>query len=240
MTNAPPDTVFFDAGYTLIEPWPGIGDVYARVAADFGAEAEGAELSIAFRRSWRDARAAAGGGGAPYGRTDAEARAFWYPVVRETFRLAGYRPPQDPGYYPAVYDEFATARCWRVFPDVDAALRLVAEAGARTAVLSNWDARLHPVLEALGLAERFHATVVSCDVGAEKPDPAIYREAARRLGARRPAIIGDEPDADGHGALAAGWAQCLVLRGGRAAPEGLRAAPTLDGAVRVLLGSGAP
>ncbi|MEU8181314.1 HAD-IA family hydrolase [Micromonospora sp. NPDC049044] len=54
------------------------------------------------------------------------------------------------------------------------------------------------------LAQRFDVTVFSCEVGLAKPDPAIYRLAAERLGVS-PAecvFVGDGADAELAGAAA--------------------------------------
>lgn len=56
------------------------------------------------------------------------------------------------------------------------------------------------------LAERLDAAVFSCDVGVAKPDPAIYRAAAERLGAdpAECAFVGDGADGELAGAAAVG------------------------------------
>ena len=36
-------------------------------------------------------------------------------------------------------------------------------------VISNWDDRLRPLLQVLGLEERFDSIVISCEVGDSKP-----------------------------------------------------------------------
>jgi len=61
-----------------------------------------------------------------------------------------------------------------------AAVRAVRAAGVRTALVSNsWGRSGFPVEE---LAELFDEVVISGEVGLRKPDPAIYRLAAERLG----------------------------------------------------------
>ena len=49
--------------------------------------------------------------------------------------------------------------------------------GLYVGVISNWDNRLRPLLAAIGLAGRVDSITVSCEVGAEKPDAAIFRAA---------------------------------------------------------------
>jgi putative hydrolase of the HAD superfamily len=67
-------------------------------------------------------------------------------------------------------------------PSILTAAERARGAGVRTAVLSNsWG--LHPFdpYTHWGLAERFDAMVLSEHTGTRKPDPAIYKLAARRL-----------------------------------------------------------
>lgn len=261
--HRPPRFVFFDAGFTLLEPWPGVGFHYAGCARDWGAAAsevpDDASLDRGFRIAWKAVRAReAPGNPVPYGRAYREARSFWDDVVRETFRAAGGAAPEREEFFADIFERFAHAPCWRLYPDVAPALAMLRSAAIPWGILSNWDSRLHTVVaEFPGLAEAA-AVVISAEAGAEKPAARIFeagaaaartRCAAGRAGAAGTdapgpsdfALIGDEPEADGHGAIAAGWQQCLVLRdagtrsGPRTAPPGLRHAATLDAAVAHLL-----
>lgn len=56
--------------------------------------------------------------------------------------------------------------------------------GLRVVLVSNATSRLPRDLDRLGIANAFDAVVASCDVGAVKPQAAMYREALRRAGAR--------------------------------------------------------
>ncbi len=60
---------------------------------------------------------------------------------------------------------------------------------------------------------------------AGKPEPAMYRHAAARVGASRPLVVGDRLDTDLGGARAAGYPGLLVLTGVSTALDALRAAP---------------
>jgi putative hydrolase of the HAD superfamily len=84
---------------------------------------------------------------------------------------------------------------------VDAVHRLRAR-GLSVAVVSNWDISLHERLAPLGVP-----VVTSAEVGARKPDPAVFRLSLERLGVapERTLHVGDS-DADEEGARAAGIA----------------------------------
>jgi len=62
-------------------------------------------------------------------------------------------------------------------------------------------------------------------VSAGKPEPAMYRHAAARVGAERPLVVGDRLDTDLGGARAADIPGLLVLTGVSTALDALRAAP---------------
>ena len=84
-----------------------------------------------------------------------------------------------------------------------AAVERLAAQGLALAVVSNWDVGLREKLGAL--ASRFGCVVTSAEVGAPKPDPAVFAAALERLGVEsaRALHIGDE-QGDEDGARAAG------------------------------------
>jgi HAD superfamily hydrolase (TIGR01450 family) len=57
-----------------------------------------------------------------------------------------------------------------------------------------------------------------------KPEPALFHQAARRVGARRPVVVGDRLDTDIEGAVRAGMDSVLVLTG-VSGPQDVLAAP---------------
>jgi FMN phosphatase YigB (HAD superfamily) len=69
----------------------------------------------------------------------------------------------------------------------------------------------------------FQHVIASCDSGSAKPDPAIFREAARRLGLANHEIlhVGDRWELDVAGALGAGFGAALYNGLWRQYPEGL-------------------
>jgi putative hydrolase of the HAD superfamily len=118
---------------------------------------------------------------------------------------------------------------FRPYPEVPDALRALREAGARLVVASNWDVSLHEVLDRTGLAPLVDGAVSSAEVGAAKPDPALFAAALEVAGAEpgEALHVGDSPEADVAGARAAGIEPVLVVRSG-AAPAGVRTVRSLD------------
>ncbi len=206
--NAPIDrftgirAVSFDVGGTLLEPWPSVGHVYAEVARAHGvAQATARVLNQRFRQAWKRRPQ-------PH-----HTRVQWQGLVDEVFAgLAGPLPSQV--FFAELYDRFSRTVSWRVFPDVLPTLDFLQSRRLPLAIISNWDERLRPLLEALGLSRRFSTLVISCEVGAAKPSPVIFREAARRLRLPPKAIlhVGDSEQDDLMGARAAGFRALQIAR----------------------------
>ena len=106
---------------------------------------------------------------------------------------------------------FISDEKWAVFPQAQAALQTVADAGWRNAILSNHVPELDRIVNQLNLGEHVHAIFTSAVVGWEKPNPKIFQHAAQAMG--QPArmwMVGDNPVADIQGAEAVGIPAFLV------------------------------
>jgi putative hydrolase of the HAD superfamily len=108
---------------------------------------------------------------------------------------------------------------FHAYPEVPGVLRELRAAGWRLVVVSNWDVSLHERLEETGLAELVDGAVASAELGAAKPDPAIFARGLELAGAAAADAwhVGDSPEADVAGARAAGLRPVLVARGGEPA-----------------------
>ena len=104
---------------------------------------------------------------------------------------------------------------WRQSRDLLSRLR----GRARLGVVSNYYGNLDVQLDEAGLSPLLDAVVESVHVGLAKPDPAIYRLAAERLGVapRDVVMIGDNFDRDCRAAKQAGM-RAVWLRRDRAEP----------------------
>jgi putative hydrolase of the HAD superfamily len=126
---------------------------------------------------------------------------------------------------------------FRPYPEVPGVLAALRDAGARLVVVSNWDVSLHDALADTGLAPLVDGAVSSAEVGARKPDPAIFAVALGLAGvpASEAIHVGDSPEADVAGARAAGIEPILVVRDPAAAPPAPGAAErSARGAVRMV------
>ena len=102
----------------------------------------------------------------------------------------------------------------RLYDDSLEVVRALRAAGVPTALVSNCSHNTRPIVDRLGLEREFDALVLSFEVGAMKPDPAIYREALSRLGDPDPArsVFVDDQVRYCDGAAAVGLQTFLILR----------------------------
>jgi putative hydrolase of the HAD superfamily len=229
--------VLFDAGGTLIEADPPVGEVYAGTARRHGIEVSPVEAAESFSRVWRRLHDGASSH-LVYGTSDLESRKWWRRVVDESFRPFG--EPDDPAaLFEELYLYFAMPEAWRVYPEVESALDELRADGLALAIVSNWDRRLRKVLEDLGLARKVDAVIISSEIGAEKPHLRIFAAGLEALGARpgEAVHVGDMPAEDVAGAMEAGLGAILVDRANGAAadvPEGVPRVGGIDEVVRIL------
>jgi len=108
------------------------------------------------------------------------------------------------------------------FPDAAPALAALRAAGLRLAIVSNWDCSLRGVLGELGLAGAVDAIIVSAEVGAPKPDAAIFLAALDELrrGPAEAVFVGDSLETDVLGARVAGLRGLLLERNGATVAPG--------------------
>ena len=194
--------VTFDVGGTLIQPWPSVGRVYAEVAEQHGVKNLSPEkLNKKFATAWRAKM--------NFQHTHED----WADLVDQTFAgLCEPRPSRT--FFPAIYQRFAELSAWRMYDDVLPALDTLASKGIPLAVISNWDARLRPLLQQFRLDRYFEIIIVSCEVGFAKPSPVIFEHAAKKLGIAPEHIVhvGDSAKEDVAGATAAGVGALLIDR----------------------------
>jgi HAD superfamily hydrolase (TIGR01509 family) len=110
-----------------------------------------------------------------------------------------------------LYGRVIDPSSWTPYPDTAEVLKGLHRQGIKTAVVSNIAFDVRPAFDAIGVADYLDEVVLSYEVGAVKPDAAIFEAALTRLGvdAERAVMIGDSDEADG-GARAIGCGFALV------------------------------
>lgn len=110
--------------------------------------------------------------------------------------------------------ERAMADSVRLYDDSLEVVRALRARGVPSALVSNCSHNTRPIVDRLGLEREFDTVVLSFEVGAMKPDPAIYREALTRLGDPDPArsVFVDDQVRYCDGAAAVGLQTFLILR----------------------------
>jgi putative hydrolase of the HAD superfamily len=221
--SAQPNAVLLDAMGTLLTfepPAPLLREqLRRRTGADPGEAAAAAAIraEIAYYRAHLDE-----------GR-DAASLAGLRRRCAEAMRPVLSAPARDaPGEL--LTDALLASLRFAAYPDAAPALRRLRARGLRLVVVSNWDVSLHERLAETGLAELVDGAIASAEAASAKPDGEIFRRALAiaGVGAGEAWHVGDSPEADVEGALAAGILPVLLDRDGSgAAPEGVTVVRTL-------------
>ena len=207
--------VFFDAVGTLFRVRETVGAIYSSVAKPYGGRLSPADLDEGFREGFsRIARL-------DYSKHARETwdpleKRWWYDLVKDVFTHAGELPTPFESYFQDVYESFENYENWILYPEVPETLRLLKDEGLILGVISNFDRRILPLCDGLGLSTWFDSIHLPRDVGAAKPDPRIFQAALSRhqLLPGEAIHVGDHPEEDVEGARASGITPILIHRNG--------------------------
>ena len=212
--------IFFDVAGTLIVTRERIGHSYARIAREYGLEADDKAVGAAFRRAFNAAPGLAFGPGHDAHALRRLEREWWRRVVTDTF--AEFGPFRDfEGYFAALFDFLGDPANWKADPEAEPMLKVLKERRLMLGVISNFDYRVYGILNGLGLGAYFDTVTISSEAGWAKPAPEIFKAAlARHAVAPQQSIhVGDSEHMDFAGARASGIAAVLF---DRKAPERCR------------------
>jgi HAD superfamily hydrolase (TIGR01509 family) len=206
--------VLFDWGDTLFSP-PDAGQVIVQAAAERGVRVDRARASRLWDEIWEAGKTPEELAKGRDLSADAH-RVVWTALFQRANAVV-------PGVASALYERVMDPRAWIPYPDTAPTLRALRGRGIRIGIVSNVPQDLRPIFSAHGIADLVDAFTHSFEVGAEKPDPAIFLRACEALGTS-PAetlMVGDHPVADA-GALKAGLRFYLLPPDGAAdRPRGL-------------------
>ena len=197
------EAIFFDAVGTLFYLTKTVGDHYALVGREVGLTLDAQQLDRAFLTAWRrmPPRAAIDG---PRENDD---KGWWRELVDLVLdEVAPSLGELDrDNFFEVAYEHFAEAGVWELYPEVSDVLEKL-QPRYELAVISNFDGRLRFILEQLGISKFFAHIFISSEIGADKPDPEIYRRALKFMNLKPDQVlyVGDDPDRDWKAAAATG------------------------------------
>jgi len=195
--------IFFDAVGTLFYLTKTVGDHYAFVGNKVGLELDTHKLDRAFHSEWKKMPARA----AIDGPREDDDKGWWRELIDLVLDEAApeLSDLDRDNFFEVAYDHFAEAGVWELYPEVVDVLEKL-RPRFQLAVVSNFDGRLRFILEQLGISKYFTHVFVSSELGADKPDPEIFRRALQFMTMLPPEVmhVGDDPERDWQAATSAG------------------------------------
>jgi putative hydrolase of the HAD superfamily len=195
--------ILFDAAGTLFFLTKIVGDHYASVGREVGLDLDAQELDRAFRTAWQEMPRRS----AIEGPRENDDKGWWRDLVGRVFdQVAPSLSELDrDNFFEVAYEHFAESGVWELYPEVPGVLEQL-RPQFQLAVISNFDGRLRFILQHLGISKYFAHVFISSELGADKPDPEIFRRALTlmRLDANEVLHVGDDPERDWKAASAAG------------------------------------
>ena len=208
------EMVFFDAGETLLRPYPSFPELFAHTVGKHGHDVSPAEVEALQERLAPHLVELLEESGVEKPSLSAEASfTFWTHLYR---RLLG-ELNLDEGLTEVLYGVFSDSSSYKLFDDVLPTLKRLEELGYRIGLISNFEGWLEKMLVELEIGHVFDVSVISGLEGMEKPDPAIYELAVERSGVapERSVHIGDSPKMDVEPAHSVGIRPILLDRRNR-------------------------
>ncbi len=208
-------TIFIDAGFTLIRPYPSTPEICLQVCQRLNlhihldmVKQRMIEAEEYYYRHMRLNRHTWG--------SDQSIVEFWTgyymnllrPFLEEHDELRLYRLAQ------AINEEFDKHTSWEVYPEVISTLEILRKHKYTLGVISDWGISLGPILSRLKLTSYFDCLLVSAVTRHAKPSPALYELALQRANAIADYTvhIGDSYIYDVLGARAVGITPVLLDR----------------------------
>ena len=195
--------IFFDAVGTLFRLTNTVGDHYAYVGREVGLDLDARSLERAFHAAWKQMPPRS----AIDGPRENDDKRWWrelVDLVLDQVTTSLSELDRD-NFFEIAYEHFAEAGVWELYPEVPGILEQL-QPRFQLAVVSNFDGRLRLILQHLGISKFFPNVFVSSELGADKPDPEIYRRALRlmKLKPNEALHVGNDPKGDWEAASAAG------------------------------------
>lgn len=206
--------VTFDVTETLLKFRSSPGKQYGEIGAMYGVLCDNNSLATNFRAHWYKMNKEHPNFGL---HTGLGWERWWKMIVIGTFKDAKFHVDDKKLDAIATHliEAYKTSACWQQCYGALDLLQYLHGKGLTVGVISNFDPRLNVTLENVKLHDHFHFVLASYEVGYEKPDPRIFKEAMRAsglkdLGPEECLHVGNTAAIDYVGARNSGWHSFLV------------------------------
>lgn len=212
--------VFFDAGDTLLRPYPSFSEIFASVARGEGhvvtpeavEEVQGRLAPHLMDLEMDDDPDATPYLGSAF--SAEQSRRYWTYLYKRLSRELGI---EDDALPDRLFATFTDSASYKLFDDVVPVLHELRDSGLRLGLISNFESWLEELLVELEVGDMFEVVAISGIAGVEKPDPAIFELALKEAGvaAHDAVYVGDSPVLDAAPAAGLGMKVVLIDRARR-------------------------
>jgi putative hydrolase of the HAD superfamily len=208
-------TIFFDAGYTLLYPFPSLPEVCQRVCNKLGIHIHLKQIQLRmdtgadfyFLQSQADPDTWA---------NEETITEFWTAYYMSLLRplLEEEDEVEIHELARAIHEEFGEYTSWNMYPDVQPTLETLHKHGYSLGIISDWGVALAPILRQHKLVRYFDCLLISAMTRHAKPSPTLYELALQRANTISDFSlhIGDSYIYDVLGARATGMTPVLLDR----------------------------
>jgi putative hydrolase of the HAD superfamily len=209
------EIVFFDAGDTILHPYPSFAGLFSQVCAESGVAITPEEVEeVQARLAPHLIDLAEDTGVKNPSFSPEDSRVFWGYLYRRFLKEWGI---EDERLAECLRVKFSDRSSYMLYDDVVPVLRRLERDGYRLGLISNFEDWLEERLVELEVGPLFDTSVISGFVQIEKPDPRIYELALEKAGvaADEALHVGDSPRLDVEPARSVGMHTVLIDRFGR-------------------------
>jgi putative hydrolase of the HAD superfamily len=211
--------VFFDAGDTILRPYPSFPELFAMTLGQQGIDVDPRDVEPVLYGRVKDLATIAREAGVMNASTSAEgSQRMWTYLYEGCLRDLGI---EDMALAKELYRVFSDSSSYRLFDDVLPTLRHLSNHGYKLGLISNFEGWLEEMLVELEVGHLFDVTVISGIEGVEKPDERIFELAVNRAGIEpsEGVHVGDAPKMDVEPATNVGLHAVLLDRFNRHPPQ---------------------